>query len=245
MTGAQAPLPVRFRCDPALAAHIPRPVLARRALPDWLRDMPAQAFSDLHGTEIRTVKQCPPFVDAMSYGFMMPLACDVWVEDGSLTWDWDVPTPSMAGHPRAPISFHAPSQALGSPLHAADRAMVKFNSFWTIELDPGWSLFAMHPANRPDLPFRTVTGLVDADLYHDVGIFFPAEWVDAGFRGKLARGTPVAQCFPVPRSPLALSFADMDAAEAARYDATGAEILAGPGVYRKRFRARRGSAGRQ
>lgn len=37
-----------FRCDPALIDRIPRPIPARRALPDWLREMPASAFSDAH-----------------------------------------------------------------------------------------------------------------------------------------------------------------------------------------------------
>ncbi len=213
-------------------------------LPDWLRTMPATSFSDLHGMDVRTVKQCPPFVDAMAYGFMMPLACDVLVGDGTLTWDWDLPVPSIAGHPRAPISFHSPAQAVGTPLHSADQVIVKFNSFWTIELDPGWSLLALHPLNRADLPFRTVAGLVDADRFNDVGIFFPAQWTDPAFRGVLPRGTPVVQCVPVPRMAMTMSLAPMNAAQAARYDATGSAILAAPGVYRKQFRARRGSAGK-
>ncbi len=60
-----------FRCDPALEKHLPRPYPARSALPDWLRAMPAKAHSDIHGRDIRTVKQCPPFVDAMAYGVMI------------------------------------------------------------------------------------------------------------------------------------------------------------------------------
>src|SRR5947207_14287695 len=68
---------VTFRCDPALLDLLPRPVPARAALPDWLRAMAPRAPSELHGREIRTVKQCPPFVDAMSHGFMLLLPCDV------------------------------------------------------------------------------------------------------------------------------------------------------------------------
>ncbi len=66
-----------FRCDPALSDHLPRPVPARGALPDWLRAMPAKAHSEIHGREIRTVKQCPPFIDAMAYGVMILLPCDI------------------------------------------------------------------------------------------------------------------------------------------------------------------------
>ena len=66
-----------FRCDPALSDHLPRPVPARGMLPDWLRAMPAKAHSDIHGRDIRTVKQCPPFIDAMAYGVTILLPCDV------------------------------------------------------------------------------------------------------------------------------------------------------------------------
>ena len=65
-----------FRCDPALADALPHPILARSVLPDWLRDMPAKAHSEIHGRDIRTVKQCPTFVDVMAYVFIVLLPCD-------------------------------------------------------------------------------------------------------------------------------------------------------------------------
>ncbi|HEX9449225.1 MAG TPA: hypothetical protein VF920_14650, partial [Dongiaceae bacterium] len=73
---------VIFRCDPQLRDLLPPPIAARRALPEWIRQMPKDAFSDTHGLEVRTVKQCPPFIDAMSYGFVMTLPCDVTMRGG-------------------------------------------------------------------------------------------------------------------------------------------------------------------
>jgi hypothetical protein len=229
-----------FRCDPALSDHLPRPAPARGSLPDWLRAMPATAHSDIHGRDIRTVKQCPPFVDAMAYGVMIPLPCDVAVNGGAFSWDWKVPEPATAGHPRAPLSFHVPAQFAHTPFARAGQAAIKFNSFWTIELEPGWSLFATHPVNRGELPFRTVSGLVDADRFHDGGINFPAIWMQPEFSGVLKKGTPVAQVFAVPRAAPELVFESFDDAHRAAYAKTVSEVLATPGVYRKRFRARRG-----
>jgi hypothetical protein len=228
-----------FRCDPALYDRLPRPVLARSALPEWLRRMPAAAFSETHGQDLRTVKQCPPFVDAMAYGFIMPLACDVEVRDGTFAWSWDLPPLSVEAHPRSPLSFHVPAQVTGTPFYEPQQAIVKFNSFWTIELEPGYSLFATHPINRADLPFRLLTGLVDADRFSQVGILFPAVWVDPGFAGVLPAGTPVAQCFAVAREAPELVFEPLSDEERLRYDATAAALLSKPGVYRRRFRARR------
>ena len=142
---------ITFRCDPALIDRLERPVPARAKLPDWLKEMPAAAFSELHGTEVRTVKQCPPFVDAMSHGFIMPLPCDIRVSDGRLSWDWDLPPLSVAAHPRSPLSFHVPAQVSGTPFHHADRAIVKFNSFWTIELEEGYAPLR-YPSGQPRRP---------------------------------------------------------------------------------------------
>jgi hypothetical protein len=234
---------VRFRCDPALIDMLPRPKPAREALPDWLRRMPATAYSESHGQAVRTVKQCPPFVDAMAFGFVMTLPCDVQVKKGEFAWSWPLPPLSVAGHTRSPLSFHVPAQALGAPFHDERRAIVKFNSFWTIELDDGWSLLATHPANRLDLPFRTLTGLVDSDRFHDVGIFFPALWVDWDFEGVLPKGTPVAQCAPVLREPIEIDYRPFSKEEAARYHAVGDAIKSAPGYYRRESRASKRLAG--
>ena len=227
---------VIFRCDPALIDLLPRPVPAKAALPPWLREMAPRVDSAVHSRSIRTLKQCPPFVDAMSHGFVIGLPCDVSVEAGRFSWDWPLPPLSMPGHPRAPLSFHVPEQLVGSPQAHGGQSALKFNSFWTIELEPGCSLMAVHPVNRDDLPFRSLTGLVDADRFNEVGINFPARWTDPGFCGVLPRGMPVAQCFVVARTALALQCEPMSAAHIERYESLAAKIMGGPGVYRKGYR---------
>ncbi len=227
---------VIFRCDPALVELLPRPILAKTALPKWLRAMAPRADSPVHSRSIRTLKQCPPFVDAMSHGFVIPLPCDVAVEAGRFSWDWHLPPLSLTSHPRAPLSFHVPEQLAGSPLAHGRQSALKFNSFWTIELEPGFSLMAVHPVNREDLPFRLLTGLVDADRFNEVGINFPAVWIDPDFCGVLPRGTPIAQCFTVSRAALTLQCEPMSIAHIARYESLATKIIAGPGVYRKSYR---------
>ncbi len=236
---------VVFRCDPALIDTLARPVPARHALPDWIRTMPGTAFSAVHGQDVRTLKHCPPFIDAMAHGFIIPLPCDIHVRDGILSWDWDLPALSVEAHPRSPLSFHVPAQVTATPFHDAAAAVVKFNSFWTIELEPGYSLFATHPVNRADLPFRLLTGIVDCDRFSDVGVLFPAVWTKPDFSGVLPRGTPVAQCFPIARTALDLQYEPFSAETARRYEDTASALLSRPGVYRRKFRARRGRSARE
>jgi hypothetical protein len=171
----------------------------------------------------------------MTSGFLIPLVCDVVVEDGEFTWDNELPP--GGGFPRSPIAFHDPGQVTGTPLFDADRFLIKFNNVWTIEAPEGYALLFTHPVNRFDLPFTTLTGLVDCDRYRDAWIHFPARWHDQNFRGVLPKGTPVAQCFPIKRENWAARTASLTAQETQRSQALLGEMARESGVYRRRFRA--------
>jgi hypothetical protein len=234
---ATEPLTIVFRCPPELEAILPRPIPAVQGLPDWFKSMPQKAFSDLLHAEQPTLKKCPPFIDAMTYGFLIPLVTDVRVDKGEFSWDHAVPRDSVVVSPHSPLDFHDNSQVTGSPFFEEDRVLIKFNSFWTIELPPGYSLLITHPINRPDLPFVTLTGLVDADRYRDNFINFPARWRDAEFNGVLARGTPLAQCIPIKRDDWGARCEPLDGAAIERINEVKLAIVHDRDVYRRQFRA--------
>jgi hypothetical protein len=225
-----------FRCPPELEGILPRPIPAVRGLPDWFKDMPQKAFSPIKGEEVPTIKKCPPVIDAMTYGFLMPLACDLKVENGEFSWDRDVP-PGIADYSRSPINFHDGSQVAGTPFFDEDRFIIKFNNFWTIELPPGYSLLVVHPINRDDLPFTTLAGLVDVDRYSLSFVHFPARWRDVAFNGTLPKGTPVAQCLPIRRESWTETFETVTGALAERFREVGDAVTEGTGLYRHQFRA--------
>ncbi len=237
MSQADDALTLTFRCPKRLEGVAPPPVPAVQGLPSWLRSMPAQAFSGLSDGEDDTVKRCPPFVDAMTGGFLMPLISDLRVENGEFIWDDDLPADEGDSFPRGPIGFHDPGQVQGTPLFDQDRFLIKFHNLWTIEAPEGYAVLFTHPVNRFDLPFTTLTGLVDCDRYHDVWIHFPAQWRDENFSGVLPRGTPVAQCFAVKRETWTARLATFTDDETHRARDLMAEIGQEKGVYRRRFRA--------
>lgn len=230
------------RCHPALEPILPKPVPARSGLPDWLKAMPSEAASEtLGGAGVRTVKHCPPFLDAMGAGILIPLACDLTMADGNLSWDWSPPPMPDQLMSRAPIGVHVPEQLADSPLDDG-RFVVKFMNFWTLSVPEGWSILFTHPLNRDDLPFRTLSGIVDCDRFGAGLVHFPALWTDPGFRGTLPAGTPVAQAIPFQRNDVALVIEVMDEAEQAATRSVQEALQAEPGVYRKTYRA--GRAGR-
>jgi len=228
---------VTFRCPPELATVLPRPIPAVLGLPDWFKALPQKAFSpDLQG-EYLTVKKCPPFIDAMTYGFLMPLATDLKVENGEFTWQTDWPGGDYASITRSPIGFHDGSQVAVTPFFDPDQFIIKFNNFWTIQLPPGYSVLVSHPINRDDLPFRALSGLVDCDRYHDAFVQFPARWVDPHFNGVLPKGTPVVQCLPVKRETWALQFEALTDADSKRVYDTSKNVSDSTDLYRHQFRA--------
>ncbi|HZQ11274.1 MAG TPA: hypothetical protein VFB31_00510 [Pseudolabrys sp.] len=235
-TAAMDEMTLTFRCAPELASILPPPIPAVQGLPDWFKAMPQKAFNAILQEDSQTVKRCPPFIDAMTYGFLLPLVCDLKVENGEFSWDFDLP-PGPSGAARSPISFHDGSQVAGSPFFEQDRFIVKFHNFWTVEAPPGYSLLFTHPANRADLPFTAITGLVDSDLYRENLVHFPARWHDVDFNGVLPKGTPVVQCMPVKRESWRGNLDRLSDESVRRMENLSAAIGREQGVYRRNFRA--------
>jgi hypothetical protein len=229
---------VAFRCPPHLFGQIPAPAPARTRIPDWYRDLQPDVFFQALGQDIPTAKRCPPFLDVLMTGFYLLLSTDIDFDGESFRWT-PLPTTGSEPYPTAPIGFHATEQVAGTPLGADRREIVKFNTFWTIDLTPGWSLLVTHPAHQLDLPFRTLDAVVDADLYGDSFIQIPTLWLSRGAPCRLAKGTPIAQCVPVPRDLAFTGARAMDAQENAALEASIRAIIDEPGAYKRNFRASR------
>src|SRR5712692_1581569 len=106
---------VTFRCPPELELILPKPIPAVLGLPDWFKAIPHNAFNSTLGEQTQTVKRCPPFIDAMTYGFLIPLAVDLKVENGEFSWNFELPGTPTTDYSRSPIDFHDPSQVAGTP----------------------------------------------------------------------------------------------------------------------------------
>ena len=202
--------------------------------------MPNIAYDEEGGAVVRTLKQCPPFIDALNLGYQILLPVDVLVEAGPVfSWDWALPVSSLEGCPRSPLSFHVAAQGAGTPLMREKRRFLKFLNCWTIWTEPGVSVLVVHPLNRPDLPFGTLSGVVDTDRYGAGLIHFPSLWMDDGFTGVLPRGTPVAHILPFRRSRPEAVIRPMDPSEISETNSVRRLLDEEAGTYRKQFRASR------
>jgi len=59
----------------------------------------------------------PALVDAMAYGVLILLPCDVIVERGAFSWEWGIPEPATRASARAP-ELPCPGPVRGSTVRA-------------------------------------------------------------------------------------------------------------------------------
>ncbi|MDX2259121.1 MAG: DUF6065 family protein [Hyphomicrobiaceae bacterium] len=226
---------VEFICEPGDLGVIAEPVPAKTELPDWFRRIPAVTKSELStSNNALTVKRCMPFLDAMTTGFILPLAATVRLDirDGGRTvdagWEFD----------KVMVSNHTMHQVAGNPYEP--RPPCKFHNYWTIVTPPGWSCLFVPPLNRPDPVVEVLAGIVDTDTYRSL-IHFPFIATAADGLHTLEKGTPLVQVIPFKRQTTHIE-ATVRAerpGEAETRDKIMRNTKAGEGWYRKVARAKR------
>lgn len=171
----------------------PRP--ASEFMPDWWKQM--APFSgekfDLNPYPNVTAKKCFPLLDGITAGYIVPLWADIFVtrnSDGTPFVKWAVATPVLdAWNHDASAGYEIPD--------GFSKTVFKNLHHWIIKTPKNYSCLITHPIGFPNLPFRTLTGVVDTDkLKTDANA--PLVIKDE-FEGIIPRGTPMFQVIPFCR----------------------------------------------
>lgn len=172
------------------------PVPALQALPSWYRKMLKFVNNEKkpngQGWLPMTVKACPPFLDSMISGYVIQTEYDMYVsrDESGFGLEWRSGGDLISTHGKEQIvPEQVPPGYSNQPL--------KFNNLWQIKTPKGYSTLFMHPLNRTDLPFFTISGVVETDEYNSV-INFPF-LLREDFEGLIPAGTPIVQLFPFKR----------------------------------------------
>jgi Family of unknown function (DUF6065) len=226
---------VEFLCEPEDRGVIAEPVPARGVRPEWFKRLPgldreAQSASD-NGL---TVKRCVPFLDALSVGWIIPLAAAVRLEiseEGRSVqagWEFD----------REMVSTHNAYQAAGNPWEP--RPLMKFHNPWTVRTPPGWSCLFAPPLNRPSDVIEVLSGVVDTDRYR-APVNFPFVAIGEDGVHALPRGTPLVQVIPFPRGDESAEFVvrGENEDESSERERAHRSTMAGQGFYRDLVRSAR------
>lgn len=174
----------------------PRP--GKMTIPQWFKDMPAfdsngeLIFNKEGAVTNKHIKMCMPFIDAMVGGFVQKTWCDIHIKrnkDGTASYHW--------AHSPAPLGdrgkCNVPISDKYYPLE------FHWINPWTPKLPNGYSLLITHPHNRLDLPFTTLSGIIDSDKFHHVDFGQYPFYIDYNFEGIIPLGTPMFQMIPVKR----------------------------------------------
>lgn len=188
------------------------PVPAAQAVPQWYKDLARHVTSnDLShlgpindrggdGSNVST-KLCLPFFDAMTMGYYYCLDSDVFVSldiDGKPTINWSHDTLLVDKRPEVDM-------AIPDDVHPLQFG-VKMQ--WFYETPKGYSLLMTMPMNRPELPFWSPSGVVDADIW-GLPAFIPL-YIKKNFEGTIPKGTPIFQFIPIKREEWNLEIDDSD-----------------------------------
>lgn len=180
-----------------------KPIPAMKALPEWYKEMSltvdgtAPQMNESKNGPNYTVKGCSPFLDSLGAGYILTLPCDISVrldDSGELNFSWLSDIPGL-------ISSHDYRQVIGVPqsFHS-DGGALKWKSGWTFHTPKGYSMLFTHPLNRQELPFYTLSGIVETDRYQIATEFpFLMHRDRAAEPFILPKGTPIVQAIPIKR----------------------------------------------
>ncbi|WP_217468210.1 hypothetical protein [Haloterrigena gelatinilytica] len=181
---------IEFATEPELYGVIPEPIPANKVLPEWYRHLEGRMGEGLNQS---TVKRCAPFLDALSMGWIIPLAGEVEFNAQSeefVNYEW--------GFDRELVSNHSPDQVGGEEFPLAPFPIIKFHNFWAINVPDGYSVLFTKPLNRVENRFQVFSGVVDCDSYYNY-VNFPCVWSAPEFSGVIPAGTPLIQAIPFKR----------------------------------------------
>lgn len=180
------------------------PQPAKTKIPSWYKNMPNHVNDDnksglslnVNSAVNTTLKACSPFLDCLTTGYIFELSADVEVRkqvNNTFLVRWRtiedmVTLHSEDQHPNFP-----------TPQEGSSTSVFKWYNPFNIKTPKGYSCLFTHPFNRNELPFRTLSGVVDTDSYTNC-VQFPFQILD--FEGPfmiIEKGTPLAQIMPFKR----------------------------------------------
>jgi hypothetical protein len=197
-----------------------QPEPAVKHLPQWYKDISRNVTHNEEDFKAKpkfkiipmgTVKKCIPVLDALSAGYIYTLPIELMYSEEERDFAHNSDIEFIQGHDGRQLeNFQADPSFI--PM------AYKWRNLNIIKTAPGWSCLFTHPLNRLDLPFHTLSGVVDTDV-HPMPVNFPF-LMKRGFSGKLPIGTPLVQIIPFKRQEWQSVTDEYDAFDPAVHETT-------------------------
>lgn len=211
---------IEFVIDEPFVGAAPDPAPAVLSVPRWYKDAKPAIDDPAWGVDLNeegavvgssqrsTFKNCVPFLDAMSLGYVLPLWNDFVYEykNDRMYFSWPGAMELVKSHPE----FQ--TQGIPAAETALDHAAYKFVSPWTIKTPKGYSCLFTAPLNHFEDRFQIVSAVVDTDVYHN-RVSFPFFWQAQGASGTIKLGHPLVQVIPFKRDAFRMTAREKNDAE--------------------------------
>jgi hypothetical protein len=176
---------------------VPQPKPARNYIPQWFKDIPGinanNVDVDAMGRPNVNVKNCIPFLDGLTSGYIQETWTDIFIREDNGDIDYYF---SHESDPK-PMS-HRDKSSYPPNEHFYEHEFV-WRQPWIPKLPSGYSYIFTHPMSRIDLPFVTISAVVDGDkLQYSNNPIVPF-YIKKGFTGVIPKGTPIYQFIPFKR----------------------------------------------
>lgn len=174
------------------------PTPAKEHVPEWYRkgESTFKYPGDKSNEEHPGLKTCAPFLDVMLTGYCLVTPFDIFVgkkENGEQEVRWNGPQEWRQFIEERPKELGA---TIPRPAGYGPNGLV-WASKWGWKTPRGWSTLVCHPLNHHELPFFTLSGVIDSDKFSangNIPFFLEKDWV-----GVIPAGTPYAQIIPFQR----------------------------------------------
>lgn len=171
------------------------PISSKSTVPDWYKKIRPNK-------ELPNLKSCIPFLDSLIGGYTQVTWADIEIVAGP-----DAPTTSVTSSVSILSRRKTPSVPTTDDYYKIEFTWVRH---WIPLLPEGYSVLLTHPLNRLDLPFTTLSAIIDLDTSFPHTIGKIPFYLKKNFTGTIPAGTPMFQMFPMRREPWESVIKDFD-----------------------------------
>ena len=166
-------------------------------IPQWWKEMPTHSSEDkkfrLNPYPSVTAKRCFPLLDSMTAGYIVTLWADLLVskdKNNNKTVQWNTVEKICEPWEKNQSSNYEITEGYSD-------TVFKYYHGWKIKTPKEYSCLITHPFGYPNLPIKTLTGIVDTDMLetHANSPFL----IKKDFEGIIEKGTPMFQVIPFKR----------------------------------------------
>ena len=179
------------------------PTPATNNVPKWFKDQKffSNGKTDIleaekMGDNVYTYKLCVPITDTVTSGYTIVIPSDIFVENVGTNNEYIPNIKWMVNF--SVVDIQSAKSLANYPVPTGfNSTFFRWAHDWQIKTPQGYSSFFMHPIHRHDLPFFTISGIVDTDTFPNK-LHLPF-FIKNGFEGIIKEGTPIAQFLPFKR----------------------------------------------